>query len=131
MYSNRSLNNSQNVHVRIDRPGALCKLPPMNQTWFTIAGLTITPMKLIGYAGVIMFSGRWFVQMYASRKHKKPVIPRSFWYLSLAGTLCLLSYFIFGKNDSVGVPSNLFPAFVAIYNLYLDLTNQRRSDATV
>ena len=80
MYSNRSLNNSQNAHVRIDRPGPLCKLPPMNQTWFSIAGLTITPMKLIGYAGVIMFSGRWFVQMYASRKHKKPVIPRSFFW---------------------------------------------------
>ena len=128
MYSNRSPNDSQNVHVRIDRPGPLGKLPPMNQTWFSIAGLTVTPMKLIGYAGVAMFSGRWFVQMYASRKHKKPVIPRSFWYLSLAGTLCLLSYFVFGKNDSVGVLSNLFPAFVAIYNLYLDLTHQRRSE---
>ena len=101
----------------------------MNQTLFQFGGLVITPMKLIGYAGVAMFSGRWFVQMYASRKSKKPVIPRSFWYLSLAGTLCLLSYFIFGKNDSVGVLSNLFPAFVAIYNLYLDLTNQRRADA--
>ena len=101
----------------------------MNQTLFQFGGLVITPMKLIGYAGVAMFSGRWFVQMYASRKSKKPVIPRSFWYLSLAGTLCLLSYFTFGKNDSVGVLSNLFPAFVAAYNLYLDLTNQRRAES--
>lgn len=100
----------------------------MNQALFEFGGLTVTPMKLIGYAGVGLFSGRWFVQLYASRKHKRPVIPRSFWYLSLAGTLCLLSYFIFGKNDSVGVLSNLFPAFVAIYNLYLDLTHQRRSE---
>lgn len=97
----------------------------MNEVLFNPFGVVITPMKLVGYAGVLMFSGRWFVQMYASRKHKKPVIPRSFWYLSLAGTTCLLSYFIFGKNDSVGVLSNLFPAFVAMYNLYLDVTHKR------
>ena len=100
----------------------------MNEVMFQIGGLTVTPMKLVGYSGVVMFSGRWFVQMHASRKHKRPVIPRSFWYLSLAGTLCLLAYFVFGKNDSVGVLSNLFPAFVASYNLYLDLTHQRRSE---
>jgi lipid-A-disaccharide synthase-like uncharacterized protein len=103
----------------------------MNDALFQLGGLTVTPMKLVGYTGVFMFSGRWFVQMYASRKHKRPVIPRSFWYLSLAGTLCLLAYFVFGKNDSVGVLSNLFPAFVAIYNLYLDLTHQRRSGEVV
>lgn len=103
----------------------------MNEALFQIGGLIITPMKLVGYAGVLMFSGRWFVQMYASRKHKRPVIPRSFWYLSLAGTLCLLAYFVFGKNDSVGVLSNLFPAFVALYNLYLDLAHQRRTEASL
>lgn len=102
----------------------------MNEVLFTPFGLVITPMKLIGYAGVAMFSGRWFVQMYASRKHKKPVIPRAFWYLSLAGTTCLLAYFVFGKNDSVGVLSNLFPAFVSIYNLYLDVTHKRPVEST-
>jgi lipid-A-disaccharide synthase-like uncharacterized protein len=101
----------------------------MNHELFRIGVLEITPMKLVGYAGVAMFSGRWFVQLYASRVHGKPVFPRSFWYLSMAGTLCLLAYFIFGKNDSVGVLSNLFPAFVSGYNLYLDLTHRRRSDA--
>ena len=40
--------------------------------------------------------------------------------MSIAGSLLLLSYFIFGKNDSVGIISNLFPTFVASYNLYLD-----------
>ena len=39
--------------------------------------------------------------------------------------MLLLSYFVFGKNDSVGVLSNLFPAGVAGYNLYLDLRNKR------
>ena len=47
-------------------------------------------------------------------------MPRLFWYMSAAGSVLLLGYFIFGKNDSVGVLSNLFPLFVALYNLYLD-----------
>jgi lipid-A-disaccharide synthase-like uncharacterized protein len=97
----------------------------MNQVLFQYGVLVITPMKLIGYLGALLFSGRWFVQMYASRKAGRPVVPRAFWYLSMGGTLCLLSYFIFGKNDSVGVLSNLFPAFVAAYNLYLDIANRR------
>lgn len=87
--------------------------------------IVITPWKVVGLVGVLLFSGRWFVQMYASRKAKKPVIPSAFWYLSLVGSLCLLSYFTFGKNDSVGVLSNLFPAFVAAYNLYLDLRGRK------
>lgn len=100
----------------------------MNEALFQYGRWVITPMKLIGYAGALMFSARWLVQMYASRIHKRPVTPRSFWYLSLVGTGCLLSYYIFGKRDSVGVLQNLFPAFVAGYNLYLDVTHQRGSE---
>ena len=97
----------------------------MNQVifeWITPFGpLVITPMKLIGFTGMALFSGRWFVQFYASRKSGKPTVPRAFWYMSLVGTVCLLAYFTFGKRDSVGFLSNLFPAFVASYNLYLDI----------
>lgn len=88
-------------------------------------GLTITPWKLIGYLGVALFAGRWFVQMHYSRKLRRPVVPTIFWLMSISGSLLLLAYFIFGKNDSVGVLSNLFPAGVAGYNLYLDLRRRR------
>ena len=53
-------------------------------------------------------------------------MPTTFWYMSAAGSVLLLGYFIFGKNDSVGVLSNLFPLFVALYNLYLDRREHRR-----
>jgi lipid-A-disaccharide synthase-like uncharacterized protein len=88
-------------------------------------GVTLTPWKLVGYLGVALFAGRWFVQLYYSRKLGKPVVPTVFWVMSISGSLLLLSYFTFGKNDSVGILSNLFPAGVAAYNLYLDLTNRR------
>jgi lipid-A-disaccharide synthase-like uncharacterized protein len=97
----------------------------MNQTLAMLFGVTITPWKLVGYVGVALFAGRWFVQLYYSRKLRRPVVPTVFWLMSISGSILLLSYFTFGKNDSVGILSNLFPAGVAGYNLYLDLTNKR------
>lgn len=85
----------------------------------------IVPWKLIGYFGVLMFGCRWFPQMLASRRAKQVRMPRVFWVMSVVGSVCLLTYFVFGKTDSVGILSNLFPAFVASYNLYLDLKNGR------
>lgn len=96
----------------------------MNEVLLQAFGLTITPWKLIGYVGVALFAGRWFVQMLASRRRGKPVVPRLFWYMSISGSLLLLAYFIFGKNDSVGILSNLFPFAVALYNLRLDFKTQ-------
>jgi lipid-A-disaccharide synthase-like uncharacterized protein len=95
----------------------------MNTLLCTCFGVVITPWKLIGYLGVALFAGRWFVQLIASRKSGHPVVPALFWYMSITGSLLLLSYFIFGKNDSVGILSNLFPFTVALYNLYLDRRN--------
>ena len=98
----------------------------MNHELFTIGSLVVTPWKLVGYIGVFLFGGRWFVQLIASGVKKKPTFPQIFWYMSLAGSVCLLAYFTFGKNDSVGILSNLFPACVAAYNLFLDITHRRR-----
>lgn len=93
----------------------------MNDPIIITLGITITPWKLIGYLGVLCFSGRWVVQLAASSKNKAPTFPRLFWLMSLSGSLMLLCYFVFGKNDSVGILSNLFPAGIASYNLYLDI----------
>ncbi|MBI2383802.1 MAG: lipid-A-disaccharide synthase N-terminal domain-containing protein [Gammaproteobacteria bacterium] len=87
--------------------------------------LTITPWKLVGYLGIGLFAGRWFVQIVASRIQQRPVLPRLFWYMSISGSVLLLTYFTFGKNDSVGILSNLFPLFTALYNLKLDVANGR------
>ncbi len=90
--------------------------------WLFWSGLHVTPWKLIGYIGTLMFGGRWLVQFIASRRAGRPVIPRLFWYMSIVGSLMTLSYFLFSaKQDSVGVLGNLFPAFTAFYSLYLDI----------
>ena len=71
----------------------------------------------MGFAGTLMFTSRWFVQLYYTRKYKRVVMPLAFWWLSVCGSVLLLAYFIFGKNDSVGILSNFFPVFVSVYNL--------------
>jgi lipid-A-disaccharide synthase-like uncharacterized protein len=90
--------------------------------WLDWTGLHMSPWKIIGLTGALMFGGRWLVQFVASRRRGKPVIPRLFWYMSVLGSLMTLSYFLFSaKQDSVGVVQNLFPAFTAAYSLYLDI----------
>ena len=99
----------------------------MNQEilWLDWTGLHVTPWKLIGYTGALMFGGRWLVQFIASRRAGKPVIPRLFWYMSLLGSVMTLAYFMFSaKQDSVGVLQNLFPSFTAAYSLWLDIRHR-------
>jgi lipid-A-disaccharide synthase-like uncharacterized protein len=91
----------------------------MNTVLGSVFGLSITPWKLIGYTGVGLFAGRWLVQLLATRREGRPVMPTSFWVMSVAGSALLLIYFIWGRNDSVGVLSNLFPMAVALYNWVL------------
>ena len=98
----------------------------MHETLFMLLGARVTAWKLIGYCGVALFTSRWFVQMWASKRAGKPVMPITFWILSVMGSLLCLLYFIFGKNDSVGILSNLFPAGIAAYNLMLDLRRSAR-----
>ena len=92
----------------------------MNSPVLYVLNVVITPWKLIGYLGVLLFAGRWVVQMLATRQQGKPVIPALFWLMSIAGSALLCAYFIWGKNDSVGLISNLFPMGVAIFNLVME-----------
>jgi lipid-A-disaccharide synthase-like uncharacterized protein len=97
----------------------------MNEPIAVIFNVVVTPWKLVGYLGVLLFAGRWVVQVLATRRHGRPAFPGLFWTMSLAGSALLLSYFIWGKNDSVGVMSNLFPMAVAGYNFVMHQRHKR------
>ena len=100
-------------------------LPFMDRPFYE-GFVVLTPWKIVGYLGVLFFGSRWIVQLWASTIAKKPTFPVTFWLLSLAGSVMTLTYFIWGKNDSVGILGNLFPAFIAAYNLFLELTDRKR-----
>ena len=101
----------------------------MDQVLFDFDHVVITPWKLIGYLGAFLFTARWFVQMYATRKSKRAHLPMMFWYLSIVGSLMTLSYFVWGKNDSVGILQNAFPAFVAVYNIIVEMRHRKERAA--
>jgi lipid-A-disaccharide synthase-like uncharacterized protein len=78
------------------------------------------PWTVLGMVGTFLFASRWLVQLWASRRAGRPVVPLGFWVLSLLGSSAVLVYFAFGpKADLIGVIANLFPAAIAAYNLHL------------
>ena len=100
----------------------------MADTLFILCGINVTWWKILGWTGVFMFTGRWLVQMHYSRKAGKPVIPRLYWFMSMAGSLILLCYFCMSpQKGTVGFLANFFPLFVAAYNLMLDLKSSTKA----
>lgn len=61
-------------------------------------GFHPTPWTLLGLAGNVVFGSRFFVQWIVSERKKSSVIPTSFWWLSILGSLILGVYFLFKVN---------------------------------
>jgi lipid-A-disaccharide synthase-like uncharacterized protein len=55
---------------------------------------------ILGLVGQAMFSCRFLIQWIASERRKSSVVPGTFWWFSIAGGLCLLSYAIY-RGDPV------------------------------
>ena len=72
----------------------------------------------IGLFGQLLFSSRFLVQWIASEKMKKSVIPVAFWYLSIGGSLTLLSYAIY-RIDPVFILGQFTGLFIYMRNLIL------------
>jgi lipid-A-disaccharide synthase-like uncharacterized protein len=68
--------------------------------------------------GNILFSSRFFVQWWATEKHKRVVVPPAFWWLSLSGSGCLLAYGLY-RRDSVFIFAYLFTWIPYIRNLII------------
>jgi len=68
-------------------------------------------MFVVGLGGQLVFGSRFVMQWLASEQRKRSVIPVAFWYLSITGTLLLLSYaiwdssLIFTLSQSANIPS--------------------------
>ncbi len=71
----------------------------------------------IGLLGQAMFSARFIVQWIASERRKQSVVPREFWYLSLAGALTTLSYAIY-RLDPVFILGYAPGLFIYARNIY-------------
>ena len=74
--------------------------------------------KVVGWLGNAVFFSRFFVQWYATEKLKRVVVPAAFWWLSLAGSLLLLSYSLH-QSDSVFIFAYAFTWIPYIRNLMI------------
>ena len=56
---------------------------------------------VVGYVGQVFFFMRFGVQWLASERAGRSLIPLSFWYLSIAGSLLLLAYGIYRREPVI------------------------------
>lgn len=82
----------------------------------------------VGFLGQAMFSMRFLVQWWASERQKKSVVPRAFWYFSVAGGATLLAYALY-RLDPVFIIGQSAGLFVYSRNLVLIARERRASSA--
>ncbi len=71
----------------------------------------------VGLLGQAFFSARFLVQWIATERRRQSVVPREFWYLSVAGGLMLLLYAIH-RLDPVFIVGQAAGLLVYGRNLY-------------
>jgi len=91
-------------------------------TWigkeYRFLGLDWSYLVILGLIGNLTFSMRFLVQWIASERRGESVIPVSFWYWSIGGSVIMCLYFIF-KRDPVGILAYLPNSLIYIRNLML------------
>ena len=81
-------------------------------------GVEWSVWKVVGWMGNVAFFSRFFVQWYATEKRKRVVVPTAFWWLSLTGSLLLLTYSLH-QRDSVFIFAYAFTWIPYIRNLII------------
>lgn len=82
----------------------------------------------VGFLGQALFSARFIVQWLSSEKLKKSVIPKAFWYFSLAGGATLLAYAIH-REDPVFILGQAAGLFIYLRNLQFLWRDRRQQSA--
>lgn len=72
----------------------------------------------IGFLGQALFSARFLVQWLASERARRSIVPRTFWFFSLAGGATLLAYAIY-RRDPVFIAGQGAGLFIYARNLML------------
>ena len=113
--------------------------PPRRSPWIVAAAVVLGCIPILVFArqeavqdawfyfglfGNAVFGSRFFVQWVQSEKRRQSVMPLSFWYLSLVGSLILLIYSVV-RSDLVFILSFLFNVVPYSRNLVLIYRSRR------
>jgi len=80
----------------------------------------------LGLLGQVLFTGRMVVQWLASEKSRQSIVPPMFWWMSLMGSLMLLSYFLW-RRDVVGILGQGIGLAIYVRNLHLIYLAKRQA----
>jgi lipid-A-disaccharide synthase-like uncharacterized protein len=80
---------------------------------------------IIGWLGNAVFFSRFIVQWYATEKKGQVVIPVVFWWLSLAGSLLLLTYAVCYDKHHVIIFAYLFTWIPYTRNLIIHYRHEK------
>jgi lipid-A-disaccharide synthase-like uncharacterized protein len=80
--------------------------------------VNITLWTGVGMLGQCIFGSRFLVQWLASERRRRSVIPKAFWYLSIVGSMVLLSYAIH-RRDPVFIVGEIGGFMIYVRNLVL------------
>jgi len=86
--------------------------------WQKLIEVLSSPWAVVGFVGQALFGARFFVQWIHSERRGESVIPVSFWYLSLVGSVILLAYAIW-RADPVFILGTSVNSLVYVRNLML------------
>lgn len=73
---------------------------------------------VVGFLGQALFSARFILQWLASERARRSVVPKAFWYFSIAGSAVLLAYAIH-RIDPVFIAGQAAGFAIYLRNLYL------------
>ena len=83
----------------------------------------------IAFIGQLVFASRFIVQWISSEYKRRSYMPNSFWFLSLTGSLILLSYSVHIKNPIFMLAFSL-NTLIYLRNLHLIYRPSQRKVAT-
>ena len=90
--------------------------------------MILTPQiwLIIGFIGQTIFASRFLIQWIVSERASKSIIPNIFWWISIVGSLILLSYAIH-KQDPVFIVGQSCGFLIYSRNLYLIWQDKKTS----
>lgn len=76
------------------------------------------PWLIFGFFAQFIFFLRFIVQWYLSEKHKRIVIPKLFWHLSILGAILILIYSLH-RRDPVFIISGILQIVIFSRSLFI------------
>jgi lipid-A-disaccharide synthase-like uncharacterized protein len=89
-----------------------------SQNYFHRMSVSDIEWLVLGLLGQLLFMTRFIIQWIHSERHQKSLVPVSFWYLSLFGSIIVLGYGIH-KVEPVIIFGQLPGSFIYLRNLML------------